>query len=39
MRIRSRVVTLLAAPALLLAACGGDGGDGGTQATAPPRPV
>jgi len=39
MRIRSRVVTLLAAPALLLAACGGDGGDGGTQATAPPQPA
>jgi hypothetical protein len=39
MRIRSRVATLLAAPALLLAACGGDGGDGGTQATAPPQPA
>jgi hypothetical protein len=39
MHIRSRVATLLAAPALLLAACGGDGGDGGTQATAPPQPA
>ena len=39
MRIRSRVWALLAAPALLLAACGGDGGDGGTQATAPPQPA
>ena len=39
MRIRSRVATLLVAPALLLAACGGDGGDGGTQATAPPQPA
>jgi hypothetical protein len=39
MRIRSRVWTLLVAPALLLAACGGDGGDGGTQATAPPQPA
>jgi hypothetical protein len=39
MRIRSRATTLLLAPALLLAACGGDGGDGGTQATAPPQPA
>ena len=39
MRIRSRVWALLVAPALLLAACGGDGGDGGTQATAPPQPA
>jgi hypothetical protein len=39
MRIRSRVASLLVAPALLLAACGGDGGDGGTQATAPPQPA
>jgi hypothetical protein len=39
MRIRSRVVTLLAAPALLLTACGGDGGDGGRQATALPQPA
>jgi hypothetical protein len=36
MRIRSRVWTLLVAPALLLAACGD--GDG-TQATAPPQPT
>ena len=36
MRIRSRVWTLLAAPALLLAACGD--GDG-TQATPPPQPA
>lgn len=39
MRIRGRVLALLTAPALLLAACGGDGGDGGTQATAPPQPA
>jgi hypothetical protein len=39
MRIRSRVLALLAAPALLLAACGGDGDDGGTQATTPPQPA
>jgi hypothetical protein len=39
MRIRSRVWTLLLAPTLLLAACGGDGDDGGTQATAPPQPA
>jgi hypothetical protein len=39
MRIRSRAWTLLVAPTLLLAACGGDGGDGGTQATAPPQPA
>ena len=38
MSIRSRVWTLLVAPTLLLAACGGDGGEGGTQATAPPQP-
>jgi hypothetical protein len=37
--IRSRARALLLAPALLLAACGGDGGDGGTQATAPPQPA
>ncbi len=39
MRIRPRAVALLAAPALLLAACGSDGGDGGPQATAPPQPA
>jgi hypothetical protein len=39
MRIRSRVLALLAAPALLLAACGGGGDGGGTQATAPPQPA
>jgi hypothetical protein len=38
MRIRFRV-SLLVAPALLLAACGDGGGDGGTQATAPPQPA
>ncbi len=39
MRIRPRALALLAAPALLLAACGSDGGDGGTQATAPAQPA
>jgi hypothetical protein len=39
MRIRSRALALLVAPALLLAACGSDDGDGGTQATAPPQPA
>jgi hypothetical protein len=39
MRARSRAWALLLAPALLLAACGGDSGDGGTQATAPPQPA
>jgi hypothetical protein len=38
MRIRPRVLALLAAPALLLAACGG-GDDGGTRATTPPQPA
>ena len=38
MRVRSRVLALLVAPAVLLAACGGDDGDG-TQATAPPQPT
>jgi hypothetical protein len=36
---RSRARALLLAPALLLAACGGDGGDDGTEATAPPEPA
>jgi hypothetical protein len=36
---RSRAWALLLAPALLLAACGGDGGEGGAQATAPPQPA
>jgi hypothetical protein len=39
MRIRSGVLALLSAPALLLAACGGDGDDGGTKATTPPQPA
>jgi hypothetical protein len=38
MRVRSRVSALLLAPALLLAACGGDGGDGGAQTSAPASP-
>ena len=38
MRIRPRVLALLAAPALLLAA-GGGGDDGGTRATTPPQPA
>jgi plastocyanin len=40
MRIRSRVLALLAASALLAAACGGNGGDSqGAQATTPPQPA
>jgi hypothetical protein len=40
MRIRPRVLALLAASTLLAAACGGNGGDSqGGQATTPPQPT